>query len=133
MAQVIIRIDSITTAYDSEWRASVAELRQSLRERSHSTDIETEKRYYGVGPEQVAIYIGLGSAATLITAVVQDVYSTAKNWARKRFDKRAHQVRPRPIHVTFYGPDGELLFSFKIDSDGEHEHSFDKDNGPPGN
>lgn len=128
MPEVTIRMGSPADIISDEQRASIEHLADDLRQRGH--DAGTEIIPYIPGrrgvtwPESVAIFVGSGAATALITLVVSDVYSTVKKWARNRFSKRAHQVNPRPLWITFYGPDNKPLLRLKIDREGEHEEEL---------
>jgi hypothetical protein len=107
---------------------SIEQLAGILRERGHSAHVEIGERIpgrYGLTwAEQVTIFIGSGAATSLLNGIVSDVYSTTKDWARKRFKKRQSAStggKPRPLRFTVYGPDNERLLSWKIDFEGEHE------------
>lgn len=64
-----------------------------------------------------AIYLGgkFLDAATgeVVTHVLDSIKERALNWAKER-----HLAQNRPVAVTVYGPDGEVLTKVEIDKDG---------------
>jgi hypothetical protein len=80
-------------------------------------------------PEEVAIFIGTGVGSGLIGAIAADVYNKAKHWAKNQYEgkrKAAQGANKDPGYVkgerfTIYGPDGNILKSWTVDKNGEHE------------
>jgi hypothetical protein len=136
MAQLIVRAGRAYMVTSPEREAALCELRDSLRK--GGVDVDLEITQYEPGrrglpppwfPEEVAIYIGAAVGSGLIGAIVTDVYSTAKQWAKSRYGgkrKAAEGASKDPDQVkgerfTIYGPDGKVLKTWTVDKDGEHE------------
>ena len=74
--------------------------------------------------EIIGIFVASTASAALLQEIVKDLYKSAKGWARAHFAKKKSRARPITFGVYSYdvvsgiGPDNELLFGFKIDSQG---------------
>lgn len=119
-----------------EREAALGELRDALGK--GGVDVDLEVTHYEPGrrglpppsfPEELGIFIGTGVGSGLIGAIVTDVYNKAKQWAKRRYEgkrREAQDAKKDPDHVkgerfTIYGPDGNVLKTWTVDKDGEHE------------
>lgn len=126
--QLIVRAGKPYQVTQPERRAALEDLRDQLQAQDLAVELEIAEyvpgRMGGVASgEAVAIYVGGAASVALIGALVDDVYAAAKRWAKSRFEaKAADKPNPRSESFTIYGPDNEVLKTWKIDKDGEHEH-----------
>ncbi len=128
----MIRVGSAGEIVTPKLRESVQELAAALRETGHSVGIKEpeRKRRPGLGfltvAEAIGIFIGTGTATTLLNAVVTDIYNSAKGWARLQFKKQqsSNPNLRQSQRFTIYDSEGKPLLSWKIDSDGEYEEDY---------
>lgn len=136
MAQLTVRAGRAYMVTSPEREAALSELRDSLGKGGVAVDLEIT--HYEPGrrglpapsfPEEVAIFIGTGVGSGLVGAIVTDIYNKTKQWATKRYEakrRRAQDAKGDSVHVkgerfTIYGPDGNVLKTWTVDKDGEHE------------
>lgn len=116
--------------------AALHDLRDRLRQGGVNVDLEVTHYVPGrVGlpppgaPEEIAIFIGKAVASGLVGALTADVYNRTKHWARDRYALKRKAAREakkdenwvKGERFTIYGPDDQVLKSWTIDKDGEHE------------
>lgn len=119
-----------------ERKAAIGDLRHMLGTDGVDVDVEITDYVPGcVGlpppwtPEDIAIYIGSGIGSGLIGAITTDIYNKAKRWAvalyqSKRLKAREDgrdEDRVKGERFVIYGPDGQILKTWTVDKDGEHE------------
>jgi hypothetical protein len=136
MSQLTIRAGRAYMVTSAEREAALGDLRDVLGQ--GGVDVDLEITHYVPGrrglpppwaPETVAIYIGGVAGAALITQITLDVYNGAKRWALKRYEAKRKAARDggkdedrvKGEQFTIYGPDNEVLKSWTVDKNGEHE------------
>jgi hypothetical protein len=136
MAQLTVRAGRAYMVMSTERESALRELRDSLSK--CGVDVDLDITHYTPGrrglpppafPEEVAIFIGTGVGSGLIGAIAADVYNKAKHWAKNQYEgkrKAAQGANKDPGYVkgerfTIYGPDGNILKSWTVDKNGEHE------------
>ena len=76
------------------------------------------------------IYIGTPVGSGFIGAITTDVSNRAKRWALRRYEAKRNATRggggkgedhAKGERSTIDGPDGQVLKSWTVDKDGEHE------------
>ena len=128
MPQVTLKAGRASEITQPERRAALEELRGRLQSAGATVELQIAEYIPGrrgiAFIESVAIYIGGAASGALVSNLVTDFYTQAKTWAKARFHKKLNESpngNPRPEAFTIYGPDGEVLKTWKIDKDGEHE------------
>jgi hypothetical protein len=118
MAQLTVRAGRAYMVMSTERESALRELRDSLSK--CGVDVDLDITHYTPGrrglpppafPEEVAIY------------------NKAKHWAKNQYEgkrKAAQGANKDPGYVkgerfTIYGPDGNILKSWTVDKNGEHE------------
>jgi hypothetical protein len=130
MPQLRVQAGRKYLVMNDERRADLDDLALRLSAGGNDTElqiIEYEPGRRGVAfnqPEAVAIYIAGGVSGALITNMTTDIYNKTKSWAKARFEKKV-AAKPNGLHkpetFTIYGPDNQILRSWRIDENGEHE------------
>jgi hypothetical protein len=59
-----------------------------------------------------------------VETVLQRVVDVAKVWGRERYRMKQDKPRLRPLVISFLDEDGKVLYSWKIDKDGEGEQTL---------
>lgn len=130
MADIVIAAGKPYLVMSNERRAAVNELAQRIRSLGISVEVEIieyEPGRTGISPnmpELVGIFIGTQVAASVIDRLTNALIDRAKEWAGERFQmkqKASPGRKPKPEFFTLYGPDGEVLKTWSVDSSGERE------------
>jgi hypothetical protein len=113
-----------------ERRADLERLCSRLGSRGVSVDLQVANYIPGRRgvsfnqPEAIVFYILGVASSTVISSLVGDIYKAARDWAIARFKSKVEK-NPNGLHrpetFTIYGPDNEVLKTWTIDDDGEHE------------
>ena len=115
MTQIRLCIRQAGPTIDFDRRADTDELANSLRGLGYDVaDPDTLQGSPRRGPEIIewlGIFIGTSAGTTLLNKAAEDVYTMAKDWAKRRQQKRAasRPVKSSPIGFILYGPDGAEL------------------------
>lgn len=67
--------------------------------------------------EAIAIFTGTSIASGMLYDLAKAVTKAAIAWARERIQSQPQDGEPpqsRPVHVTLYGPKGEILRIFEV-------------------
>lgn len=128
MLRLVLEAGRASEVTQPERRAALCDLRARLEAPGVSVDLQITEYAPGrrgyVWSESVAIYIAGAASGPLISSLVTDIYEQAKTWARASFRKKLgrHQGGDvRPESFTIYGPNNEVLKTWKIDRNGEQE------------
>ncbi len=128
MPQLVIKAGRPSEVTSPERRAVLRALRSSLAAGGADVDLEITDYISGrrglSWSETVEIFIGASVGGTVLTAVTNDIYHQVKLWALERYRQKRRRgtgANPRPEQFTIYGPDGEVLKRWKVDTDGEHD------------
>jgi hypothetical protein len=86
----VVRVFSLAT--EQEQRESVEGFVQQLRDTGRSVEFIPVRRDYPTTPSEIietmAIFLGSSIGSAIISATVNDIYNTAKQWVRERRKKR---------------------------------------------
>jgi hypothetical protein len=128
MPQIIVRAGRASEVTSPERREALMELRGRLATGGADVDLEVTEYIPGqrgvTWSETVGLFIAGAVGGGLLANVTKDIYDQAKAWALDRFTKKQAENpngNPRPESFTIYGPDGEVLKTWKVDREGEHE------------
>ena len=128
MVNITLRVTVQNPSIPSLRVVEIEELSSLLATSNRSVTIEqVEDISFGsraIWTETLAIFIGTAAGSGLIGAVVTDVYSIAKTWARNQFKKDTETFGSgvaRTQSFTLYDQDGKPILTWKISYDGEHE------------
>lgn len=120
-AGITISAGRASEVTSDERRAALEQLAQNLRKLGADAKLEITEYVPGrrgiVSAEQVAIFIGTAAGSGLVGAVVTDIYTTAKDWARRRFKTKKNG---RPEYVVVKDNQGRTM-TFRISKEGESE------------
>lgn len=93
------------------------ELAQEIRSLDLKWDVRVisgKQVGYGVTWSEI-LHIWLPTAGVIVmTEIIHEITKLAIKWARQRFKKEGPSIRPRPVYVAIYGPDGKVLKSVVI-------------------
>jgi hypothetical protein len=114
---------------DRESRLAWEALADRLRSLGH--DVSREDEYLGREDDVERGYRGVarGEAVQLYfvtkahDTVLDPIMETAKVWGRERFSRRRHQPRTGTLSITFRDEKRRLIWSWKVDQDGEQEQT----------
>jgi hypothetical protein len=134
MTQLTIKAGRAYMVTSPEREAAIRNLRDILGQGGVDVDLEITRYVPGRRglpppwtPEDIAIYIGSGVGSGLIGAITTDVYNRAKRWALRRYETKRKAARSdkedsvKGERFKIYGPDGQVLKTWTVDKDGEHE------------
>jgi hypothetical protein len=129
MESITLRAGTQVEWVSPERLAEVQELAALLDARDRSIKIEVVELVAATGwvtAETLAIYVASAVGSGLIGAVVTDVSTVAKAWARDQF-KRKTEASPNgrvlTQSLTVYGPDGRPTLHWEISCEGERERA----------
>ncbi len=130
MPQITMAAGRAYLVMQPERRSDLDDLARQLRSAGIDVDLqitEYEPGRRGIAfnqPEAVAFYILGAVSSALLSSLTNDLYNWAKKWAAARFKKKVEENPDglhRPETFTIYGPDNEVLKTWKIDDQGEQE------------
>jgi hypothetical protein len=113
----VVRVFSLTT--EQEQRESVEGFVQQLRNTGRSVEFIPERQDYPTTPSEIietmAIFLGSSIGSAIISATVNDIYNTARQWIRERRKKRETKQTSGIIpfqRIIIYGPDRDEIASW---------------------
>lgn len=129
MPEIVLKAGRASEVTQPERRAALQKLREQLESIVGSVSLQIAEYVPGrrgvAWPESVAIYVAGAVSGSLLSNLVTDIYQQARNWAKAHFTEKLSQSADenvRPEWFTIYGPDNQVLKTWKIDKDGEHEN-----------
>lgn len=128
MPQIIVRAGRASEVTSPERSEALMELRARLATGGADVDLEVIEYVPGqrgiTWGETVGLFIAGSVGGGLLANVTKDIYDQAKAWALASYAKKRSESpngNPRPESFTIYEPDGEVLKTWKVDREGEHE------------
>ena len=116
-SDIVVRVFSLAT--EQEQRESVEGFVQQLRDTGRSVEFIPVRRDYPTTPSEIietmAIFLGSSIGSAIISATVNDIYNTAKQWVRERRKKRETKQTSGMIpfqRIIIYGPDRDEIASW---------------------
>lgn len=129
MADLVIATGKPYLVTNPERRASVNELGRQIA--SLGIEVEVEVVEYEPGrrgispnmPETIGIFIGSGISGAVLDRLTNALIDRLKNWAGERYHKKKSSSTTfmKGEEFIIYGPDGEVLKTWRVDDSGEHE------------
>lgn len=126
MADIQLRIGRASEIVQDEHRADVEAFVRQLRDDGRDVELEVVEYVPGrrgvTWVEWLTIFVGSGVGGALVNNVTNDLYNTAKAWARRRPRRKQDESDSggaRPIGFVIYGPDGEELRRWDTREDDE--------------